>query len=55
MVLKKMEPKFMFLQFSESVGRASPYPAAGFQGAHLLCSGISLSVILAVDKGVNRF
>lgn len=50
MFLKQMELKFIFLQFSDSAGRASPYTVAGFQGAHLLWTCTSLSVILTVDK-----
>lgn len=50
---KQMELKFRSLQLSENVGRASPYTAAGFQGAHLLCTCTSLSVILMVEQEPN--
>lgn len=34
--IKQMELTFLFLQFSENVGRMAPYTAAGFQGANPL-------------------
>lgn len=51
---KQKDLKIRFLQLSESVGRASPYTAAGFQGAHRLCTGTPLPVILMVDQEPNQ-